>query len=34
MRLRNIGVVGYAGVFPVAVLLMTILFYRAPPREA
>lgn len=34
MRLRNIGVVGYAGVFPVAALLMGVLFYRSTPREA
>jgi len=34
MRLRNIGIVGYAGVFPVAALLLAILFYRAAPREA
>ena len=33
MRLRMIGVVGYAGVFPVAVLLMAVLFHRATPRE-
>jgi hypothetical protein len=34
MRLRNIGIVGYAGVFPVAALLLAILFHRANPREA
>lgn len=34
MQLRNIGIVGYAGVFPVAALLLSILFYRATPREA
>ena len=34
MRLRMIGVVGYAGVFPVAALLLAILFYQATPREA
>jgi hypothetical protein len=34
MQLRMIGVVGYAGVFPIAALLLAILFYRAPPREA
>jgi hypothetical protein len=32
MQLRNIGVVGYAGVFPVAALLLAILFHRAPVR--
>jgi hypothetical protein len=34
MRLRNIGIAGYAGVFPVAALLIAILFYRTTPREA
>jgi hypothetical protein len=34
MRLRMIGVVGYAGIFPIAALLLAILFYRATPREA
>jgi hypothetical protein len=34
MQLRMIGVVGYAGVFPIAALLLGILFYRASPREA
>jgi hypothetical protein len=34
MQLRNIGIVGYAGVFPVAALLLVILFYRATPRGA
>ncbi len=33
MRLRMIGVVGYAGVFPVAALLMAVLFHRTTPRE-
>jgi hypothetical protein len=33
MQLRNIGIAGYAGLFPVAALLMVILFYRATPRE-
>lgn len=33
MQLRNIGVVGYAGIFPVAALLLAILFHRAIPRE-
>jgi hypothetical protein len=32
MQLRMIGVVGYAGVFPVVALLLAILFYRATPR--
>ena len=34
MQLRNIGIVGYAGVFPVAALLLAIQFHRATPREA
>ena len=34
MQLRNIGIVGYAGVFPVAVLLLAILFHRAKRRQA
>lgn len=34
MQLRNIGIVGYAGIFPVAALLIAILFRRATPREA
>jgi hypothetical protein len=33
MQLRSIGIVGYAGVFPVAALLLAILFHRTPPRE-
>ncbi len=33
-RLRMIGVVGYAGVFPVATVLIAILFRRATPRES
>jgi hypothetical protein len=31
MRIRNIGIVGYVGVFPVAVLLLAGLFYRTRP---
>jgi hypothetical protein len=34
MQLRNIGIAGYGGVFPVAALLLAILFHRATPREA
>jgi hypothetical protein len=34
MRLRNIGIVGYAGMFPVATLLLAILFYRATPTSS
>jgi len=33
MQLRNIGIVGYAGLFPVVTLLMAILFYRTTPRD-
>jgi hypothetical protein len=33
-NLRSIGIVGYAAVFPVAALLLAILFYRARSREA
>jgi hypothetical protein len=32
MRVRNIGIVGYVGVFPVAATLMAVLFGRAAPR--
>jgi hypothetical protein len=32
MQLRNIGIMGYLGVFPVVALLLAILFYRAKPR--
>ena len=34
MRLRNIGILGYVGVFPVAALLLVVLFNRAKPQEA
>lgn len=34
MQLRNIGIIGYAGVFPFAALLLGILFHRAIPCEA
>ena len=33
MQLRNIGIAGYAGVFPIAALMLAILFHRTPPRE-
>jgi len=33
MRLRGIGIVGYAGVFPLAALLLAVLFYRAALSE-
>ena len=29
MQLRNIGIVGYDGVFPIATLLLAILFHQA-----
>jgi len=32
MQLRSIGIVGYAGVFPVVALLLAILFNRAIPH--
>ena len=32
MRLRNIGVVGYAGLYPFAAMLLAILFHRTQPR--
>lgn len=31
MQLRNIGIAGYVGIFPVVALLLAILFYRAVP---
>jgi hypothetical protein len=34
MRLRNIGVVGYAGVFPVVTVLLALVFHRATPHVA
>ena len=34
MRLRNIGVIGYVGVFPIVAVLLTILFHRTPTGEA
>ena len=34
MQLREIGIVGYAGVFPVVALLLVILFHRPTLREA
>jgi hypothetical protein len=34
MQLRNIGIVGYVGVFLVVAALLAILFYRATPLEA
>src|SRR5215207_3013140 len=33
MQLRNIGIVGYVGVFLVVTALLAVLFYRAPPLE-
>ena len=34
MQLRNIGIVGYVGVFLVVTVLLLVLFYRATPPEA
>ena len=34
MQLRNIGIVGYLGVFLVVATLLAVLFYRATPLEA
>jgi hypothetical protein len=34
MRFRNIGVIGYAGVFPVAAVLLAIFFYRVAPHRS
>ena len=34
MRLRNIGIIGYVGVFPVAAGLMAVLFRRTTARSA
>jgi hypothetical protein len=31
MQLRNIGVIGYAAVFPAATALLAILFHKTPP---
>jgi hypothetical protein len=33
MQLRNIGIVGYVGVFLLVAALLDVLFYRAPPLE-
>lgn len=34
MQLRNIGIVGYVGVFLVVAVLLAVLFYQALPRAA
>ena len=34
MRLRNIGIAGYAAVFPIAALLLAIMFKRAVPSPS
>jgi hypothetical protein len=34
MQLRNIGIVGYVGVFLIVVALLAVLFYRTTPQEA
>lgn len=33
IRLRGLGIVGYAGIFPIAALLMAVLFYRTVPAK-
>ena len=33
MQLRNIGIVGYVGVFLIVAVLLVALFYRAQPKE-
>ena len=33
MQLRNVGILGYVGVFPVVALLLAVLFHRSPPHE-
>jgi hypothetical protein len=33
MQLRNIGIVGYVGVFLVVAALLAVLFHRAPPLD-
>lgn len=32
MQLRNIGIAGYVGVFPIAAVLLAILFHRSAPH--
>jgi hypothetical protein len=34
MQLRNIGIIGYVGVFPVAAVLLAVLFMRTKPQAA
>ena len=34
MRLRNIGIIGYAGAFPVAAGLLALLFWKAKPERS
>jgi hypothetical protein len=34
MQLRNVGIVGYVGVFLIVAALLAVLFYRATPLEA
>ncbi len=33
MQLRNIGIVGYVGVFLIVAVLLAVMFYRTVPRE-
>ena len=34
MQLRNVGIVGYVGVFLVVTILLAVLFVRTPPQDA
>lgn len=34
MQFRNIGIVGYVGVFPIAAVLLATLFQRTPPHRS
>ncbi len=33
MQLRNIGIIGYLGVFLVVAVLLVVLFYRSEPND-
>lgn len=32
MRVRNVGILGYVGIFPIAAAAMALMFYRTPAR--
>jgi hypothetical protein len=34
MKIRNVGIVGYVGVFPLAAALLALLFYRTRPANS